>query len=69
MHKVKSIIVKIPLLGYLLRILFAVVLLPRILTSMRHLLHAQQQSIASLEEQTLRTNRKILDMTESKPKA
>ncbi len=60
MKNVKRIIVKIPVLGYLVRLLSAIVLLPRLLTRHNNTLKKHTEKINQLENTLLRANTQII---------
>ncbi len=67
----RSLIVKIPLVGYLYRLLTSVLLLPRKLHAVHHALHELDKKILDLQEKTTKTNEKLIELLEidKKPKS
>jgi hypothetical protein len=60
MKNIKRIIVKIPVLGYLMKLLSAIVLLPRHLTRHNNILKKHTEKISQLEITLLRANTQII---------
>lgn len=62
MRKIKKIVVHIPIIGYLLRFIHGLAVLPRHLVSLRHAIDRNEKDIKILQDGLLRANRQIIEL-------
>ena len=60
----KKILLKIPVIGYIYRLLSTLIRLPRKIHEIHHELHLINKKILDLQEKTTNSNEKILDILE-----
>jgi hypothetical protein len=64
MRKLKRAIGHFPVVGYLLRLVLGIILLPRHLVGIRHAIELDKNRIKTLEDGLLRANRHIIELDE-----
>lgn len=65
MNKTRKILVKIPLIGYLFRIISGIIFLPRHISNIHNTINHQKMIIEDLQKMSYRANTEIIEQGEA----
>ncbi len=61
----KKVLIKLPIVGYLVRVIYAILLLPRSLGAIRHAIHDLNVKTEKLQSQQQNTNLRVIQIVET----